>query len=509
MNENSDIIPKENDDPGPQDMGHDDSIPGGEALGSEDQTAFRTLPHNIEAEKALLGAIFSDNRAYERVSEFLRAEHFAIPENGIIFEAIQKRLENGQVADPITLFRVFEGNDDLKTMGGAVYLAELAASAVTIINAGEYGRTIHDLHLRRTLIAIGQAMTNRAYEHSDEDPTKAQIEDVESALAEMGGEGSNESMKVLRDIMGAALDEIEEAKRRGTSGGLSTGLIDVDAELGGLEGGDFMLLAGGTSMGKTAEAVGIALHNAEKYVETGGSEGAVVMFSSLEMSGTQLAKRILSVNSGISSHALRRGNVTNWEKLISSARKSDDLPFYIDETAGSTVQGIRRRARRLKRKKGLGLLIIDYLQLINPGGKYAGQRVNEVGEISRKIKELAKELDVPIIALSQLSRQVDQRDDHRPRKSDLRESGSLEQDADTIIFMFRPEYYTAQLKPVKRLDEDDEKYYLRKAKWEDLLESQHGQAEVIIAKNRHGPAGKSVDVYFDALRMAFENLARE
>lgn len=469
----------------------------------------RTLPHNIEAEKALLGSILMDNRAQERVSEFLRPEHFAIPEHGVIYAECARLIDGNKRADPITLVDFFNGDGDLAAMGGQTYLAELAASAVTIINAGEYGRIIYDLHMRRELIAFGKAITERAFSPEAGDTASDQIEAAEGDLTALVSEGSGESMGLIRDAMHEALNEIEAAGKNGGATGLETGLIDVDKELGGLSPGDFMILGGGTSMGKTAAAIGIALHNAEKYVNTDGQEGAAVMFCSLEMTDTELAKRVLSINTGISAHDIRRGTVKNWGALVEASNNAGGLPLYIDGTPGATIQGIRQRARKLKRKQGLGLIIIDYLQLITPDRQYAGQRVNEIGQISRSLKSLGKELGVPVIALSQLSRQVDARDDHRPRKSDLRESGSLEQDADTIMFMFRPEYYTSQLKPVKRLDEDKDRYYGRLAAWEEQMEDERGKADAIIAKNRHGPSGKSIAVHFNATCMSFENLAVE
>lgn len=492
-----------------EEQGHTSEQSDVAAMADKTATEYRTLPHNLEAEKALLGAIFSDNRAHERVCEFLHPEHFAVPEHGLIYGECIRLIDGNKRANPITLMGFVENNDDFKDVGGKTYLAELAGSAVTIMNAGEYGRIIHDLHMRRELIALGTAITERAYCPETGDTAQVQIEAAEVDLTALVGDGGGDRMAPIRDAMKVALDEIEAAKRDGGTAGLETGLADVDRELGGMGAGDFMILGGGTSMGKTSEAIGIALHNAQKHMETGGEEGAVVMFSSLEMTDTELAKRVLSVNSGISAHDIRRGTVRNWGALVEASNGANELPLYIDGTPGATVQGIRQRARRLKRKQGLGLIIVDYLQLVTPDRQYAGQRVNEIGQISRGFKSLSKELEVPVIALSQLSRQVDARDDHRPRKSDLRESGSLEQDADTIMFMFRPEYYTAQLKPVKRLDEDKEKFFKRLAAWEEQMEDEKGKAEAIIAKNRHGPSGKSIDIYFDAQRMTFENLQRE
>lgn len=468
--------------------------------------AQRTLPHNIECEKALLGAIFSDNRAHERVCEFLRPEHFAVPENGDIYGECIRLIDGNKRADPITLMGFVENNDDLKDMGGKVYLAELAASAVTIMNAGEYGRIIYELFVRRELIALATTMSERAYSPEESDTVRDQIEAAEVNLCALVGTSADNAMVHVRDAILEAVKEIEAAKKEGGFVGLETGLVDVDLVLGGIGGGDLMILGGGTSMGKTAAAVKVAIHNAKKYRDTGGKEGAVVMFESLEMRDTELAKRVLSVDSGISATALRHGNVKNWGALVEASNGARDIPLYIDSTPGATVQGIRQRARRLKRKHGLGLIIVDYLQLITPDKQYSGQRVNEVGQISRGLKSMAIELDVPVIALSQLSRQVDARDDHRPRKADLRESGSLEQDADTIMFMFRPEYYTAQEKPVRKGDK--EKFFRDMAAWEERMEDEKGKAEAIIAKNRHGPAGETVEIYFDGPCMTFENLAR-
>lgn len=469
----------------------------------------RPPPMNIEAEKAVLGAIFTDSRAYERVSDTLRPEHFAVPEHGKIFEAVGKLINQGQIADPVTLSGLFERSDDLQAIGGPVYLAELAASAVTIINAGEYGRIIQDAAQRREMLWFAQGLIQSIHDGGDK-TAKELMGDAEAgmtALTDMEP-GHTGDVATLSDYMADALEEIQDARKRGGMTGLATGTIDVDLILGGFAPGDFIIMAGGTSMGKTAYALGVALHNVRLRKRTSGKEGAVVHFVSLEMTGSQLAKRNLSESTGIPAQVLRRGEVDDWNALMEAATAAQGLPLFVDDAPGVSVADIRRRALRVKRKHGLGLLVIDYLQLIQADKRYAGQRVNEVGQISRSLKVLAKELDVPVIALSQLSRQVDQREDHRPRKSDLRESGSLEQDADTIVMLYRPEYYTAQLKPVKRLDESKERYFDRLAAWEVQMEDERGKAEVIIAKNRHGPSGKAVDVHFDAQRMTFGNVAK-
>jgi len=454
---------------------------------------YRTLPHNVEAEKALLGAIFSDNRAYERVSEFLRAEHFSIPEHGKIFDAIQLLLEKGQIANPVTLAGFFEGNDDLVAMGGKVYLAELAASAVTIINTGEYGRIVYDLYLKRELIQLGTDMVNDSFDQGNQSTANNLIESSEQHLYDLATQGDIEGG--FQDFRTAVLEAVSMAerahKRDGALAGVSTGMTDLDQILGGLHPSDLLILAGRPSMGKTALVTNIAYNAAYSYHKTGGDEGAVVGFFSLEMSSEQLAARILSEQVEVSSNKMRKGELANDEftRLVVASQELHRIPMFIDDTPALTVSALRTRARRLKRQHNLGLIVVDYLQLISPPPGKSDGRVNEVSEITRGLKTLAKELNIPVIALSQLSRAVESRDPPRPQLADLRESGSIEQDADVVMFIYREEYYMERKKPSRRMDEDESKYLDREARWQESLESVRATADVIVAKQRHGPIG--------------------
>ncbi|MCW8914533.1 MAG: replicative DNA helicase [Magnetovibrio sp.] len=448
--------------------------------------AFRILPHNIEAEKALLGAIFTDNRAYERVSEFLLPEHFSVPEHGKIFDAQRKLMENGQIADPVTLAGFFEGNDELVAMGGPVFLAEIAASAVTIINAGEYGKIIYDLHMKRELIHLGTEMVNGAYDQGVQETATEQIERSEQQLYDLATQGDAEGGFI--DFRAAVLEAVHMAeaahKRDGALAGVTTGLRDLDQMLGGLHNSDLLILAGRPSMGKTALVTNIAYNAAYSYLKSGGEEGAVVGFYSLEMSSEQLAARILSEQVEVSSSKMRKGELSNDEftRLVVASQELHRIPLFIDDTPALTVSALRTRARRLKRQHNLGLIVVDYLQLISPPPGKSDGRVNEVSEITRGLKTLAKELSVPVIALSQLSRTVETRDPPRPQLSDLRESGSIEQDADVVMFIYRPEYYVERKMP----DPDN----LDKiAEWEERLDKVKNIGDVIIGKQRHGPIG--------------------
>ena len=505
MSENDNIIPMEAGDPGHMGSDYDpadapgapdapDANAGAAKSGGDAASgAYRTLPHNIEAEKALLGALLADNRAYERVSEFLRPEHFAIPAHGKIYEAIVKLAENNQIANPVTLKGFFEGNEELAALGGSAYLVEIAASAVTIINTGEYGRIIYDLHLKRELIHLGQDMVNDAYDMASQDVATKQIEKAEQHLYDLATQGDYEGG--FLDFRTAVLEAVHMAeaahKREGALAGVTTGLKDLDKMLGGLHNSDLLILAGRPSMGKTALVTNIAYNAAYSYFKSEGEEGATVGFFSLEMSAEQLAARILSEQVEISSDKMRKGELANDEftRLVVASQELHRIPLFIDDTPALTVSALRTRARRLKRQHNLGLIVVDYLQLISPPPGRSDGRVNEVSEITRGLKTLAKELNVPVIALSQLSRAVEQRDPPRPQLADLRESGSIEQDADVVMFIYREEYYMERKKPSRRMDEDEGKYLDREARWQDSLDAVRNTADVIVAKQRHGPIG--------------------
>ncbi|MBT3916193.1 MAG: replicative DNA helicase [Rhodospirillaceae bacterium] len=488
-----------------------------QALPEDDQSlpSFRSPPHNFEAEKALLGAIFANNNAYDRVSGYLQPEHFAEPIHGNIYGAISKLLERGQIADPITLRTYFEQNDALADVGGTRYLAEIAGSMVNVINAAEYGRLIYDLHLKRHLIELGEQVVNRAYSPEVDDNAMKQIENAEQTLYDLATTGEIEGG--FQDFKSSVVSAVEMAeiahKRDGHLSGVSTGMRDLDLIMGGLHPSDLIILAGRPSMGKTALATNIAFNAAYDYrVETDEqgnqkvTDGAVVGFFSLEMSAEQLAARILSEQAEIASDKMRRGTLTNdeFDKLVVASQQLHTLPIYIDDTPAMSVSMLRTRARRLKRNEGLGLIVVDYLQLME-GSSRTDNRVQEISEITRGLKTLAKELDVPVLALSQLSRAVEQREDKRPLLSDLRESGTIEQDADVVSFIYRQAYYDERSEPSQRPEESADKYATRYSDWEERREKNRFEAEVIIGKQRHGPTG-TAKLHFNGMYTRFGDL---
>ncbi len=461
---------------------------------------YRVPPHNIEAEQALLGAVLVNNDAFDRVAAFLEPSHFFEDVHGRIFEAMSKLITQGHLASPVTLKGFFERDEALAEVGGAQYLARLAGAATTIINAQEYARTIYDLAIRRELIRIGTDMHNRAFDAPVDDAPGTQIMDAEQSLYQLAEKGKyeggfqafHESLKTAIDMAAAAYE------RDGGLSGISSGLRDLDQRMGGLQPSDLIILAGRPSMGKTALATNIAFNAAKSYkavhhpdgtVEA--KDGAIVGFFSLEMSSEQLATRLLAEQSGVPSERIRRGRIEEDEfhRLVEASRELQSVPLYIDDTGGLTIATLAARARRLKRQRGLGLLVIDYLQLLAGSGKFGENRVQEVTQITTGLKALAKELNVPILALSQLSRQVEARDDKRPQLSDLRESGSIEQDADVVMFVFREEYYVSRREPREGTPEHLE--------WQAEMEHVHGIGEVIIGKQRHGPTG-TVKLQFQA-----------
>src|SRR5437660_5729464 len=482
-----------------------------------DLAHYRTPPHNNEAEQALLGAILVNNNAYHRVSEFLLSEHFADAVHGRIYAAAGKLIERGQVANPVTLKNLFDQDGALAEIGGAAYLARLAEAAVTIINAEHYGRTIHDLHLRRELITIGQDVVTEAFRHDLDDPAVEQIERAEQKLFTLATAGQAEGgFQEFRKALTSAIDLAQAAfKRDGKTVGVATGFKDLDKKLGGLHPSDLIILAGRPSMGKTSLATNIAFGAAKAYRSTRGpdgrlivEDGAVVGFFSLEMSTEQLATRILAEESGVSSDRIRRGEVRreDFDKFVAASHRLAAVPLYIDDTPALSVAALRTRARRLKRQQGLGLIVVDYLQLMRPSAQARAleSRVQEVSDITRGLKAIAKELDVPVVACAQLSRAVEQREDKRPMLADLRESGSIEQDADVVMFIFREEYYLSRAEPTHRPEENEDKFNDRYDRWKERSEAAYGTADIIIAKQRHGPIG-TVKLHFEAETTKFDN----
>jgi replicative DNA helicase len=482
----------------------------GEDAYGEASPTFRQLPRNIEAERGLLGAIFVDNRALENVAEFLFAEHFALTAHARIYEAMMKLIDRGQIADPTTLRPYFEADNSLEDIGGAQYLAQLAASAINVINAREYGRIIYDMHLRRELITLGEQVVNDAYDNDIDLEATSQIEGAEQALYDLATNGDFEGgFQPFKTSVMEAIKVADAAHaRQGGLSGVGTDMTELDKLLGGLHRSDLLILAGRPAMGKTALATNIAYNAAKNFADTKGNEGAVVGFFSLEMSAEQLASRILSEQSNVPSDRMRKGELSNEEfsRLAQASNALHEVPIFIDDTPALTVSALRTRARRLKRQSNLGMIVVDYLQLISGSAKSRSDgRVQEVSEITRGLKTLAKELEVPVLALSQLSRQVENREDKRPQLADLRESGSIEQDADVVMFIYRDEYYLEKAEPMQRPDESPDKFALRQSGWEERIEYARGKAEVIVAKQRHGPVG-SVKLAFVGQFTRFGNL---
>ncbi|HYG85179.1 MAG TPA: replicative DNA helicase [Azospirillum sp.] len=471
---------------------------------------YRTPPHNEEAEQALLGAILVNNKAYERVSEFLRPQHFYDPVHQRIYEAISKLIERGQVANPVTLKAYFENDPGLVEDGGGAYLAQLAAGVVTVINASDYGKTIHDLFLRRQLIEVGTDMVNEAFQHDLDSNAMDQIEQAEKQLFDLASTGDVQGGFIsFKDSLKVAIDMAEAAFRRSSHvTGVTCGLRDLDRKLGGLHPSDLLILAGRPSMGKTALATNMAFNAAKAHMKSNGGEGACVGFFSLEMSAEQLATRILAGEAEVSGDKIRRGEIrdSDFPKFIQASQELGRVPFFVDDTPALSIAAVRTRCRRLKRTHGLGFVVVDYLQLLRGSSQRGSEnRVQEISEITRGLKAIAKELDVPVLALSQLSRAVEQREDKRPQLADLRESGSIEQDADVVMFVYREQYYLERAEPARRPEETEDKFNDRYANWQKRYAEVHNTAEAIIAKQRHGPIG-SVRLYFDGQYTKFGDL---
>jgi replicative DNA helicase len=474
------------------------------------ETHYRVAPNNIDAEQALLGAILVNNDAYYRVSDFLEAGHFMEDLHRRIYEVATSLIKAGKVATPITL-KTFLGDQDLGGVTIPQYLARLAAEATTVINAEDYGRTIYDLAVRRNLISIGEDLVNTAYDSPVDSSPREQIEEAERRLYELAETGRYDGgFQRFTEALTGAIDMAAAAfKREGKLSGISSGLSDMDRMMGGLQPSDLVILAGRPAMGKTSLATNIAFNVARAYEaerQPDGSmktvNGGIVGFFSLEMSSEQLATRIIAEQAGVPSYKIRRGDISeaDFYKITEVAREMQTVPFYIDQTGGISIAQLAARARRLKRQRGLDLLVVDYLQLLSASAKKGENRVQELTEITTGLKALAKELSVPIVALSQLSRQVESRDDKRPQLSDLRESGSIEQDADVVMFVYREEYYLKNKEPKPGTEE----YF----KWQAEMDQVHGKAEVIIGKQRHGPTG-TIQLAFQADVTRFADLADE
>jgi replicative DNA helicase len=468
----------------------------------------RLSPENIEAEQALLGSILINNVAYHRVAEFLKGEHFSNALHGKLFDSISRLIEKGQVVSVITLKTYLENDEAMKEAGGSAYLAGLASASVHVIDAAQFGRVIHDLYLRRQLIALGHDVVNGAFKPTLEESALEQIETAEKQLYDLASAGQIEGgFKAFRTALAESITAAEAAYNKvGQLTGVASGMHALDQLLGGLHKSDLIILAGRPGMGKSSLATNIGFNAAKAYREEHGedgmpkvADGAVIGFFSLEMSAEQLATRMISEQAEIPSEKIRKGELisTEFDKVLSVSQELEHLNFFIDDTPALSIAALRTRARRLKRSHGLGLLIIDYLQLLAPSGKTRQEnRVQEVSEITRGLKTLAKELDVPVLALSQLSRAVEQREDKRPQLADLRESGSIEQDADVVMFIYRDDYYLQREEPKRRDNETQDHFNQRFDDWKQRCEQSYGKAEVHVAKQRHGPTG--------VVRLAFE-----
>src|SRR5919199_4900340 len=494
----------------------DSPAPFGDAGGGLLGLSQRVPPSNLQAEQALLGALLANNKAYERVSEYLAPEHFADPVHRRIFRAIQRRVEAGQLADVVTLRPEFEHSGDLEEVGGPAYLAQLLSAMVGIINAGEYGRLIYDCWLRRQLVDVGEEVVNRAFGAEAELDGKQQLEAAEQRLFDLAKDGGAEGGFVTfeRALADAVLAAERAFSTPGGVSGLPSGLRDLDAKTGGLHRSDLLILAGRPGMGKTALATKIAFGAAQALVREAVEKGegvqprGTVAIFSLEMSADQLATRLLSEAARISGDRIRRGDISqrDFDRFVEVSRELAMLPMVIDDTPAITISALRTRCRRLKRTRGLELVVVDYLQLMRPAaGTRPESRVLEISMITQGLKAIAKELSVPVIPLSQLSRQVESREDKRPQLSDLRESGSIEQDADMVMFVYRDEYYLAQRAPKELTFDNGSKFEDAMTKWQADMEAAHNKAELIIAKQRHGPTG-TIKLFFESEFTRFGDL---
>ena len=479
------------------------------ATGTE-STESEAMPHSIEEEQQLLGAILTNNDVYDRVAAIIGPQHFYDPVHSRIYEVASARIAKNNLASPVTLKAFLEDDEGLAELGGPAYLARLAGAAISSFAVRDYAQMIYDMAIRRELIGLGNEIAGKAQRTEVDSEPRDQIVEAEQRLYKLSEQGQSESG--FQSFLKAVTDAVNVAnaayQRDGGLAGISTGLIDMDKKLGGLHKSDLLILAGRPSMGKTSLATNIAFNIAKAYNRgtrpdgtDGAIEGGVVGFYSLEMSAEQLAARVLSEASEVPSEQIRRGDMTESEfrRFVDAAKTLESCPLYIDDTAALPISQLAARARRLKRTHGLDVLIVDYLQLVRPASS-KDSRVNEVSEITQGLKAIAKELDIPVIALSQLSRQVESRDDKRPQLSDLRESGSIEQDADVVMFVYREEYYVEREKP-----SDDKLEEM--AEWQERMERLHGKAEIIIGKQRHGPIG-TVELSFEGQFTRFGNLVK-
>ena len=478
------------------------------------------LPRNVEAEAAMLGAMMIDNRLADDIVDRLEPAHFYEPVHGRVFAAIKTLRAQDMLATPVTLKPMFDADEGMKELGGPAYLATLTGSGAGLIGARQFAQQIYDLAMLRSLVTVGRTLVDRAMDTSEEVNPRAQIEAAEEELFKVASDGGAESsVKTFAQATTMAVKMAERALNSGGNvSGITTGFDTINAKIGGMHHSDLMILAGRPGMGKTSLATNIAFNAAKRWmrdmqdgIAPAQSVGAKVAFFSLEMSADQLATRILAEQSGISSESLRMGKISRAEfaQLAAAAAELETLPLFIDDTGGLSISSLHTRVRRLQRRHNneIGLVVVDYLQLLTGSGKSTdGNRVQEISEISRGLKTLAKDLNVPVMALSQLSRAVEQREDKRPQLSDLRESGSIEQDADMVWFVYREDYYVAAKEPKRPVEGDDAKVFEDHTRWATDMERVFGLAELIVAKQRHGATGK-VTLKFDPRITKFSDYA--
>jgi len=460
----------------------------------------KQLPCNIEAEQALIGSILVSNDIYDEISNIVVSNKFFDPIHVKIFETIEKLIAKGLLANPITLKNYFENDDGLKELGGQEYLIKITRFSTSSRQAINYAKIIHEMHVRRELIKISENVLDSASNTEISSPGERLIEETEKFLFDLAERGQfNRSFIKFDNALKQTIEMATNAYKNDEGiVGVPTGLKDLDARLGGLHKQDLLIIAGRPSMGKTALATNIAFH-AAKNIEKKGSKSSVAFFS-LEMSSEQLSTRILSEQSKIRSNDIRRGKVSEkeFEQFIETSKNIFELPLFIDETPAITISALSNRSRRIKRLFGLDLIVVDYIQLMRPGNEKRSEgRVQEISEITQGLKALAKELNVPVLALSQLSRAVEQRDDKKPQLSDLRESGSIEQDADVVMFVYREAYYLERKEPNLGSVEH--------AEWQQKMDEIASFADIMIGKQRHGPTG-NVKVEFEAMYTKFKDL---
>ena len=473
---------------------------------------------NFDAEIAVIGCLLWDNKSYEKIADFLIEDHFIDLNNKNIFKTIKRLLDKNILVTPITLKNYLEENDK-DSFDNYTYLNQIKDSAPSTQNAYQYARLLYDLHIKRSLIGIGKNIIQDTISNEEDLEGINLIENAENDLYNLSQTGSSDrKYSLFGESLKKAIDVIDQSfKREGKIAGLPSGLKDLDKKLGGFHNSDLIIIAGRPSMGKTALGTNIAFNAAKKFKEKEDEfgnkttiDGGKIAFFSLEMSSEQLATRVLAEQSKISGDKMRKAelNKEDFKKIAKVSSELENLNLVIDDNPILTISSLRARARRLRRLYDIDMIIIDYLQLMSGSQNVKNDgRVQEISEITRGLKAIAKELNIPIIALSQLSRQVEQREDKRPLLADLRESGTIEQDSDVVMFIFRESYYLERMEPVKKPDEQNDRYNERHQRWRELCESRYNIADIIIAKQRHGPTG-AIKTHFDPNFTKFSDLTR-